>query len=73
VWVRDSPVLRAILVVTAEQLKLSLGMPWDGVDPRYLTRGHEFVSFTSEGTGRPNLEARAVQLELFPEGTHYGS
>jgi len=56
-----------------EQLLLRLGMPWDGVSPRYLTRAPKTLSLASEGTGRLNLDAAAVQLELFPEGTHYGS
>ena len=59
---------------SSEQLKLQLGMPWDGVDPRYLTRAYSRFSLSSEGTGRLNPEPiSAEQLELFPEGTHYGS
>ncbi len=49
-------------------------VPWNGISPRDLTRGHRMFSFIRKGTGRPNPAAiRAVQLELFPEGTHYGS
>jgi hypothetical protein len=52
-------------------------MPWDGKDPRYLTRAFEIFSLSSEGTGRPNLKSfqatHADQIELFPEGTHYGT
>jgi len=63
--------------MNSEQLELELGMPWYGISPRYLTRAPERISLSSEGTGRPNLElvrpVFAVQLELFPEGTHYGS
>ena len=61
----------------SEQLLLKLGMPWDGISPRYLTRAPKRISLASEGTGRANLEPirliESVQLELFPEGTHYGS
>ena len=60
-----------------EQLELKLGMPWDGVDPRYLTKGHLLSRFG--GTGRANLDAvgalseesdrREVnQLWLFEDG-----
>ncbi len=59
-----------------DQLELKLGMPWHGVSPRYLTRGHKAFSLASEGTGRsilrPNPALHVVQLELFPEGTSYG-
>ena len=59
------------------QLQLELGMPWDGISPRYLTRGFIDFSLASEGTGRSNLvpirPLEVVQLELFPEGTSYGS
>ena len=57
-----------------EQLALKLGLPWDGYSPRSLTRASALFSFVRKGTGRSNLElSRVVQLELFPEGTHYGS
>ena len=60
-----------------EQLLLKLRMPWDGRSPRYLTRVHSVFSFASVGTGRSigePVETRLVdQLELFPEGTHYGT
>ena len=59
------------------QLELKLGMPWDGYSPRYLTKAFGRFSFASEGTGRSNLEViqtlNVVQLELFPEGTSYGT
>jgi len=59
------------------QLELKLRMPWNGYDPRSLTRGHVRCSFSSEGTGRsirePILSPYVVQLELFPEGTSYGT
>ena len=57
----------------SEQLLLPLGMPWDGVSPRYLTKAPKRLSLASDGTGQPNLAPTAVQLELFPEGTSYGS
>ena len=63
--------------MNSEQLKFQLGLPWDGVDPRYLTKGFARRSFVREGTGRLILEAIGamdpIQLELFPEGTPYGS
>ena len=56
------------------QFSLRLGMPWDGYDPRSLTRGFEAISFIREGTGRLIQEPiRTDQLELFPEGTPYGA
>ena len=65
-----------VLPVASEQLKLDLGMPWDGRSPRFLTRVASLFTFQA-GTGRPNPGTTgpvlAVQLELFPEGTHYGS
>ncbi len=57
-----------------EQLVLKLGMPWHGISPRYLTRGSRLISFVRKGTGRTvQDEIRDAQLELFPEGTPYGS
>ena len=66
--------VEASLLRLSGQLKLDLGMPWDGRSPRYLTKAAELFSFTSEGTGRsiPDVPL-VVQLELFPEGTSYGS
>ena len=62
--------------MNSEQLQLDLGMPWNGYDPRSLTRIVQNLTFRA-GTGRVNLEPigamEGVQLELFPEGTHYGS
>ena len=58
----------------SEQLLLPLGMPWNGVSPRYLTKAPRKLSLASEGTGRVNLDpVRTHQLELFPEGTYYGT
>ena len=61
----------------SEQLELDLRMPWNGVSPRYLTSCFAAFSLSSEGTGRSNLrplEAIDVdQIELFPEGTSYGT
>ena len=49
-------------------------MPWDGFDPRSLTKVALALSLASEGTGRVNLDAPLVaQLELFPEEKPYGS
>ena len=60
----------------SEQLLLKLGMPWDGISPRYLTRAPKRFSLASEGTGRSNRESfdalHVDQIELFPEGTSYG-
>ena len=58
----------------SEQLMLELGMPWDGRDPRYLTKAFGRFSFVRSGTGRANPDAiSGEQLELFPEGTSYGA
>ena len=63
--------------MNSTQLCLELGMPWDGMTPRHLTRAWKRFSLASEGTGQPNRvptrSVLAVQLELFPEGTSYGS
>jgi len=60
--------------MNSEQLFLPLGMPWNGVSPRYLTRAPKRISFASEGTGRSNRElSRVVQLELFPEEKSFGA
>ncbi len=60
--------------MNSDQLVLRLRMPWDGHDPRTLTKGSRIFSLASEGTGRVNRdEILGVQLELFPEGTHYGT
>ena len=59
-----------------DQLELKLGMPWNGYDPRSLTRVR--ISLTSlQGTGR-SIQQRVgwpsvVQLELFPEERSYGA
>ena len=61
-------------LLLVEQLELDLRMPWNGVSPRCLTRGSKVFSFLRKGMTRPNPEPIvAVQLELFPEGTPYGS
>ncbi len=62
--------------MNSEQLELKLALPWNGRSPRSLTRVANLFTFQA-GMGRLNrvfipLE-EAVQLELFPEGTHYGS
>ena len=60
--------------MNSEQLELRLRMPWDGYTPRSLTRVAKNFSFVRKGTGRVNLDApQVVQLELFPEGTSFGS
>ena len=40
----------------SDQLMLKLGMPWDGRDPRCLTKAFERFSLASEGTGWVNFE-----------------
>ena len=58
----------------SEQLQLCLRMPWDGYDPRSLTRVALALSLASEGTGRSKPECAHVdQMELFPEEKPYGS
>ena len=60
--------------MNSEQLQLDLRMPWNGYDPRSLTRAAERFSLASEGTGRVNRdESQGVQLELFPEEKSNGS
>ena len=60
--------------MNSEQLLLELRMPWNGYDPRSLTDAFQRFSLIREGTGRVNLEPiLATQLELFPEGTPYGT
>ncbi len=63
--------------MNSEQLLLPLGMPWNGVSPRYLTRFRIELSLASERTTWPALEpdqtSHAYQIELFPEGISYGS
>lgn len=50
------------------QLELRLRMPWNGYDPRGLTRGSRVISFVRKGMTRPDLGTNAaIQLELFPE------
>ena len=63
--------------VNSEQLVLRLEdrvAPWGGRSPRELTRAWGRFSFVRKGTGRldPPISLD-LQLELFPEGTHYGS
>jgi len=56
------------------QLSLDLRMPWNGHSPRGLTRGSRVVSFVRKGMGRSILPRDPVtNLELFPEGTSYGT
>jgi len=62
-----------LLIADGEQLSLKLKMPWEGVSPRYLTKGHSALSLASDGAPRPIRNANGLQLELFPEGTSYGS
>ena len=65
---------RILTPVYSEQLLLRLGMPWDGVSPRFLTRAPKKLSLASEGTGRSIQEAiSSIQLELFPEEKLFGS
>ena len=60
--------------MSSEQLSLKLRMPWDGYSPRGLTKAFGRFSFIRKGMGRPNPKPIvAVQLELFPEGTSYGT
>ena len=60
----------------SEQLKLELRMPWDGHDPRSLTRAALARSLASEGTGRSDRQTfetlHVGQMEFFPEEKSYG-
>ena len=62
-----------MITVVSAQLLLPLGMPWNGVSPRYLTKAPPKLSLASEGTGRSIRTLSSIQLELFPEGTPYGT
>ena len=61
----------------AKQLELRLGMPWNGYDPRSLTRGFALRTLVSEGTGRlirePICARNVDQIDMFLEGTPHGS
>jgi len=60
--------------MNSEQLFLDLGMPWNGVSPRYLTKAPKKLSLASEGMGRSIPEpSQSIQLELFPEEKSFGS
>ena len=51
---------------------LDFKLPWNGISPRYLTKGSRILRLAPEGTGRPMVEANVPgQLELFPEGTSF--
>ena len=57
-----------------DQLELDLGMPWNGYDPRSLTRVGLKFSLASEGTGRSiQLTSHVDQLQLFPEEKSFGT
>ena len=62
---RPSPSVSVVAVEVA--------VPWDGRSPRSLTKAYERFSLASEGTGRVNPDAPGEQLEMFPEGTLYGT
>ena len=59
--------------MNSDQLALKLGMPWDGISPRYLTRAPQRRKLANEGTGRSIQTSDVAQLEMFPEGTPNGS
>jgi len=49
-------------------------MPWNGVSPRGLTRAAKRFNFLRKGMAPPKAKAKdPEQLELFPEGTSYGT
>ena len=63
-----------VLYRDGEQLGLRFkGWPWEGQHPRVLTRGFFFCTFAARGAPAELGRLDAVQLELFPEGTHYGT
>ena len=61
----------------SDQLTLALGMAWDGVSPRSLTKGWKLRRFAHKGTGPPMenalqhvsspLKEVLIQLTLFEE------
>ena len=50
-----------------------IGWPWDGQNPRDLTRAAELFTFAARGAPAEPRADESLQLELFPEGTHYGT
>ena len=58
----------------SDQLKFVFkDWPWDGQDPRDLTKGADFLRLAPRGAPDDFVLEDAEQLELFPEGTPYGS
>jgi len=56
------------MIPFGEQLQLDLRMPFNGYNPRSLTRGSRVVSLPASGTGRVHPDAdEGAQLTLFPE------
>ena len=58
-----------------EQLWLDLDLgPWDGQSPRYLTRCAKNFSFPRKRMTWPTQDLdQGLQIEMFPEGTPYGT
>ena len=57
----------------SEQLSLGLHMPWNGYSPRSLCKINATRKLANEGASRLIQDGPVVQLELFPEGTSYGT
>ena len=71
---RQSPIVSLSLeVADPYQLQLDLRMPWNGYDPRTLTKGARAFRLTPEGTPRPDPgTSMPDQLTLFLKGSPYG-
>ena len=55
-----------------DQLELRLRMPWNGYDPRSLTKGSRVISFRCEGAPRPDPAiCMSAQRDLFLKGNPY--
>jgi len=66
--------MRRALYRDGDQLKFEFkGWPWDGQNPRDLTKAADFFRLPPRGAPAEPMNAVAVQLELFPEGTPYGA
>ena len=58
----------------SEQLELRFpAWPWQGRPVRELTRGANLYTFTARGAPADTSCEIVEQLELFPEGTPYGT
>ena len=58
--------------LTDDQLELRFkAWPWDGQNPRDLTRGANLIKFAPRGAPAEPRNEVAEQIEMFLEGTPY--